>query len=119
MLLKWHPDKRAVTMIARSISTLSKKSGMVIRVGSAARLATSEMVIDNMAIRIRKTFSPAKQTSIVAIGAKTQPSEVIAMADHKMRAFCCPADQLSKALNGRNSFVSAKLSGWVMTAVCM
>src|ERR1700712_103818 len=110
MLLKWQPARRHMIIIARSISTLSKKTGMVTRVGRAARLATREKVIDSIASIMSETFKPDRHTSRVATGAKTQPSEVIAMADHKMRAFSCAADHLSKALNGWNSFVSVKFT---------
>ena len=62
-----------LTIIARSIRTLNKKTGMVILVGNAARFVISDIPIAAIAILQNTILLPPRIIANKVIGVRTHP----------------------------------------------
>ena len=72
-------------MIAKSISTLKKKTGIVIRVGMAARLLISAIAKAPIVIPQNTKLLPPRKILNTVIGASTQPCMAKIAASHPKR----------------------------------
>ena len=88
------PITTLAAMITMSIRILRIKTGMVILVGSAARLVTSDIPMATRARTKRKRLVPASSTAMMVMGVRMQPCAVKAMPNQRSRLCCCASVQL-------------------------
>jgi len=92
-------NAREMMITTRSIKTLKKKTGIVIRVGIAARLLISDIAIAPIAKAIKIILVPFRKIMNSVKGASTHPCIVSIAASHPNRCSSCCRHQVINLVN--------------------
>jgi hypothetical protein len=109
-----NPIDIALTITARSINKLRKKTGIVIRVGSAARFMIREIAIAPMVNAQSSGKFPDDKTNTSVSGVMRHAWPAIIIASQNMRLSSCPLHQ-SKNLTSIDLFDSCAKSAGTYT----